>query len=69
VQDETYRQGLHELHETQRMADEMCRYDLDDLDSAWLANYNDLRQEHGTDEIWGFFTGSVVNYRCQGCNW
>jgi len=47
VQDETYRQGLHELHETQKMADEVCRYDLDDLDCVWLANYNELRKEHG----------------------
>ena len=47
VQDETYRQGLHELHETQKMADEVCRYDLDELDCAWLANYNELRKEHG----------------------
>ena len=47
VQDETYRQGLHELHETQKMADEVCRYDLDDLDCTWLNNYNELRKEHG----------------------
>jgi len=47
VQDETYRQGLHELHETQKMADEVCRYDLDELDSAWLAGYNETRKEHG----------------------
>jgi len=47
VQDETYQQGLHELHETQKMADEVCRYDLDDLDCDWLDNYNKLRKEHG----------------------
>ena len=47
MQDETYRQGLHELHETQKMADEVCRYDLDELDTTWLANYNELRREHG----------------------
>jgi len=47
VQDETFKQGLHELHETQQMADELCRYDLDELDWTWLAGYNELRQEQG----------------------
>jgi len=47
VQDETYRQGMHELHETHKLADEVCRYDLDELDSAWLTNYNEHRLQFG----------------------
>ena len=34
--DENYKQGVHELHETQKLAEHVCRYDLDDLDVSWL---------------------------------
>jgi hypothetical protein len=50
VADETYRQGAHELHETQKLADEVCRYDLDELDVTWLSNYNCLRLQHGINQ-------------------
>ena len=47
AQDETFKQGLHELHGMQSLADEVCRYDLDDFDSVWLRLYNELRVNCG----------------------
>ena len=38
--DENYRQGNHELHETHKLAEQVCRYDLDDLDVSWLLRAN-----------------------------
>ena len=40
--DARYRQGMHALHETHALADQVCRYDLDDVDVAWLDGYNDV---------------------------
>ena len=51
VADETYRQGMHELHDTQKLADEVCRYDLDELDVTWLSNYNCLRLQQGKQAV------------------
>ena len=47
TQDETYRQGVHELHEMHQLADQVCRYDLDELDVAWLALNNAERELMG----------------------
>ena len=40
MNDENYKQGIHELHETQQLAEQVCRYDLDDLDVSWLTGLN-----------------------------
>lgn len=37
----------HELNNANEMADTMCRYDLDDLDVAWLEKYNEERVDMG----------------------
>lgn len=47
AQDETYKQGVHEMHGMQALADEVCRYDLDGLDMVWLTRYNELRSQWG----------------------
>ena len=45
--DETYQQAIHELHETHKLSEQVCRYDLDELDVAWLRVYNEQREEMG----------------------
>ena len=47
AQDSEYKQGIHDLHEMQKLADQVCRYDLDDLDVSWLGRFNELREEMG----------------------
>lgn len=47
--DETYQQGIHELTGMQQLADQVIRYDLDDIDVCWLNLANDKREE--TSEI------------------
>lgn len=47
VADDGYKQSLHELHETHKLAEEVCRYDLDHLDEVWLKSYNDIREQCG----------------------
>ena len=45
--DELYETSKHELHETQKMAEQVCRYDLDDLDAVWLKTVNEERKDMG----------------------
>ena len=45
--DDQYQKGIHELHDTQSMAEEICRYDLDELDMYWLQYLNDEREQMG----------------------
>ena len=45
--DDLYQQGLHELHETHKLAEQVCRYDLDDLDVTWLSSLNEEREAMG----------------------
>lgn len=47
--DETYQQGINELTGMQQLADQVIRYDLDDIDVCWLNLANDKREE--TSEI------------------
>ena len=47
VRDEEFQKGIHELHETQTLAEEVCRYDLDYLDVTWLESLNDQRDLMG----------------------
>lgn len=47
--DETFQQGIHELTGMQQLADQVIRYDLDDIDVCWLNLVNDKREE--TSEI------------------
>ena len=37
------------MHDTQQLADEVCRYDLDFLDVQWLDATNDLMDDMGKD--------------------
>jgi len=43
VQDSEYRQGIHDLHEMHKLSEQVCRYDLDQVDVCWLDSYNLLR--------------------------
>ena len=45
--DETYRQGCHELTGMSQLAEQVVRYDLDDLDVCWLRRVNEEREEIG----------------------
>ncbi|XP_062584278.1 uncharacterized protein LOC134246031 [Saccostrea cucullata] len=49
MKDETFQQGIHELTGMQQLADQVIRYDLDDLDVCWLNLANEVREE--TSEI------------------
>lgn len=63
AQDETYKQGIHELHGMQTLADEVCRYDLDGLDTVWLARYNELRSQWGELSNSLLMTNSLMLHR------
>ena len=47
VKDEIYQLGMHELTGMSQMAEQVVRYDLDDLDVAWLRQLNEQREECG----------------------
>ncbi|KAL3880908.1 hypothetical protein ACJMK2_033112 [Sinanodonta woodiana] len=47
ARDETYKQGIHELTGMQQLAEQVVRYDLDDLDVCWLQKVNEEREEMG----------------------
>ncbi|KAK3577242.1 hypothetical protein CHS0354_030523 [Potamilus streckersoni] len=47
TRDETYKQGIHELTGMQQLAEQVVRYDLDDLDVCWLQKVNEEREEMG----------------------
>lgn len=65
--DETYKQGDHELTGMQQLADQVVRYDLDDLDVSWLDSMNAERLGLGkfnlvmTLFLNKLFIGDVVN--------
>ena len=41
----------HEYKNSNDLADNVCRYDLDDLDVAWLEKYNEERVDMGMSEF------------------
>jgi len=45
--DETYQLGQHELTGMSQLSEQVVRYDLDDLDVAWLTQLNEHRMECG----------------------
>ena len=45
--DENFKPAVHELYDSSHQMEKVCRYDLDELDSTWLAQYNRLRQQTG----------------------
>lgn len=47
AKDETYQLGLHELTGMSQLSEQVVRYDLDDLDVAWLRQLNEQREEVG----------------------
>ena len=47
MHDDNYKKGLHELHETHKLAEQVCRYDLDDQDVHWLVALNEQRETMG----------------------
>ncbi|WAQ98834.1 JADE1-like protein [Mya arenaria] len=51
LKDETYQLGQHELTGMSQLSEQVVRYDLDDLDVAWLQLLNEQRVECGDAEI------------------
>jgi len=49
--DENFKPVVHELYDSTHRMDKICRYDLDELDTTWLAQYNRLREEAGLNHI------------------
>ena len=47
TKDMTFCQGSHELHDTQSLDDQTCRYDLDYMDVQWLKEVNFLCDDMG----------------------
>lgn len=47
MKDETYQLGMHELTGMSQLAEQVVRYDLDDLDVSWLKQLNEQREEVG----------------------
>jgi len=45
--DSVYKKGHHELTGMQQLAEQLVRYDLDDLDVCWLEEVNFSRREMG----------------------
>lgn len=51
MKDETYQLGMHELTGMSQLAEQVVRYDLDDLDVCWLRELNDQREEIGEEKV------------------
>ncbi|XP_052283046.1 protein Jade-1-like [Dreissena polymorpha] len=51
VKDETYQLGMHELTGMSQLSEQVVRYDLDDLDVAWLIQLNETRVEVGAVQV------------------
>ena len=47
VKDDNYQAAIHDLHECGKLAENVCRYDLDHLDSVWLQTFNQERRAMG----------------------
>ncbi|GAB1599624.1 hypothetical protein Ahia01_000239700, partial [Argonauta hians] len=47
AQDASYKQSVHELTGMQQLAEQVVRYDLDDIDVCWLTKVNEEREEMG----------------------
>lgn len=45
--DEIYQQGIHEFTGMNQLAEQVVRYDLDDMDVCWLQRMNEEREEMG----------------------
>ena len=54
--DSVYKKGHHELTGMQQLAEQLVRYDLDDLDVCWLEEVNFSRREMGVCDrvVWYF---------------
>jgi len=46
--DANFDTAVHELYDASLRMENICRYDLDELDTTWLTEYNRLRQQTGT---------------------
>ena len=60
AKDETYQSAMHELHEQQKLAEQVCRYDLDDLDVLWLESFNDCLDDWGEEPIAEYTMEKVI---------
>lgn len=58
--DETFRQGCHELTGMSQLAEQVVRYDLDDLDVSWLQRVNEEREEIGEILIYEWTVERVI---------
>lgn len=73
VKDENYRVGLHELHESHKLAEDICRYDLDDFDVTWLNLMNEEREgmgQYNTElcvplKLWKMLNYMIFNRYCK----
>jgi len=45
--DDNFKPAVHELYDSAHKTENVCRYDLDELDTTWLTEYNKLRQAAG----------------------
>jgi len=60
--DENFKPAVHELYDSSHKIDKICRYDLDELDTTWLTQYNKLRQQSGLYRVlYCIFTSRVEN--------
>ena len=48
---ERFTTSHHEYKNSNDLADNVCRYDLDDLNVAWLEKYNEERVDMGMSEF------------------
>ena len=62
TEDEAYDQTIHELVVTPKKMEEICRYDLDDLDITFLKLFNELHEQMGEKLIHSFFSAHTKQY-------
>ena len=48
MKDDNFRSLIHDLHDNDKLAEEVLRYDLDHLDSVWLETFNLERRAMGS---------------------
>lgn len=54
TEDSFFSQEHHVLIDTAAKAENVCKYDLDDLDSEWLKVFNDRRYDLGKKDLFHF---------------
>ena len=57
TEDSFFSNEFHVLSDVGKKADNICKYDLDDLDAHWLAIFNERREDLG---MLNFFTRNIA---------